>query len=347
MNFEEEVRGAVRNFGGWVNAHSHPDRAYTMEPEFFEHADMDPLEIPYYPLPVKQHTTGVLHEGPAYSKKSLRDRIERLLKVSIGYEVRRIDGCIDTTGDCVGLSALEVAWELKKEYVEKIDFRVGVYPIFGFKDDMPKRWDVFANGAQFSDFIVTLPERDARPGHIGFNEHFRRVMELANKLHKPVHFHVDQTNHPDENGTETLIEAIRWLRPAQPGEPTVWAVHSLSVASYNEERFKRVVEGLKECNIGVIVCPNATLSNRQDRNVNVPMHNSITRVLDFLLADIPVRIGTDNVEDMFCPENTADMFEEVRTAARSLRFFNFNTWAKVVAGVEINEVDKMKIRRCL
>jgi hypothetical protein len=31
------------------------------------------------------------------------------------------------------------------------------------------------------------------------------------------------------------------------------------------------------------------------------MHNSITRVLELLIADIPVRIGTDNVEDFFLP----------------------------------------------
>ena len=58
-------------------------------------------------------------------------------------------------------------------------------------------------------------------------------------------------------------------------EPTVWAVHSFSIASYDEEHFKKVVEGLKETNIGVIVCPSATLSNKQNRNIMVPMHNSI------------------------------------------------------------------------
>ncbi len=68
--------------------------------------------------------------------------------------------------------------------------------------------------ARIADFIGTLPERDARPGHIGFNEHFRRIIEFANKMeYKEVHLHVDQSNHPEENGTETLIEAVRWLRP--------------------------------------------------------------------------------------------------------------------------------------
>ena len=76
-------------------------------------------------------------------------------------------------------------------------------------------------------------------------------------------------------------------------------MHALSVSSYNDDRFRRLLDGLKETNIGIIVCPNATLSNKQNRSVMVPMHNSITRVLDFLVEDIPVRIGTDNIEDFF------------------------------------------------
>ena len=108
-----------------------------------------------------------------------------------------------------------------------------------------------------------------------------------------------------------------------------------------------MVEGLKETNIGVIVCPSATLSNRQDRRILVPMHNSITRVLDLLLEDIPVRLGTDNVQDFFLPAGSLDLYCEVRDAANSLRFYNFTTWAKVANGSRLNEVDKMKIRNAL
>ncbi|GAK58290.1 hypothetical protein U27_05263 [Candidatus Vecturithrix granuli] len=353
MGFEQELRNAVRNLGGWFNAHAHIDRAYVMESKYVEHADMDPWEIATYPLEAKQHTTGALHEGLAYTKESLRERMSRVLEESIACGTRRLDSFIDTTADCIGTSALEVGCELKQKYKDRIEFRIGVYPIFGFKDDQPERWKVFSEGARIADFIGTLPERDARLGHIGFNEHFRRILEFANKMeYKEVHLHVDQSNRPDENGTETLIEAVRWLRPDSRGRtekrtPTIWAVHALSIASYDEERFQRVVEGLRETNIGVIVCPSATLSNKQNRNLLVPMHNSITRVLDLLLADIPVRIGTDNVEDFFLPAGNMDLYHEICYAANSLRFYNFTTWAKIAAGQRLNEVDKMKIRSAL
>jgi len=372
-SYETLIRRSVQEAGGFLNGHAHLDRALVMDPKYVSHADMDPWEIATYPLEVKQHTTGVLHEGLAYTRESLYERMGIALDASIRFGVTRLDTFIDTTADGVELRALEVALDLKAKYKDKIDLRVGAYPIFGFKDDEPRRWEVFVAAASLADFIGTLPERDARKGHIGFKEHFRRVIELANSLGgKEVHFHVDQTNLPDEEGTLTLIEAVRWLRPAhyrkqyshqesaqggrqekqarslqESQEPTIWAVHALSVASYSEEKFRKVVEGLKETNIGVIVCPTATLSNRQDRRIMVPMHNSITRVLDFLIEDIPVRIGTDNVQDFFLPAGSFDMYNEIVTAANALRFYNYSTWAKVAAGKKLNEVDKMKIRNAI
>ncbi|MDI7259911.1 MAG: hypothetical protein QME90_08325 [Thermodesulfobacteriota bacterium] len=353
MTFEIELRKAVGDLGGWFNAHAHLDRAFVMESKYMKHADMDPWEIATYPLEAKQHTTGALHEGIAYTKASLEERIIQALERSIELGTKRIDSFIDTTADIIGLRALEVALDLKERFKKRIDFRVGAYPIFGFIDSEKERWEVFEEGAKMADFIGTLPERDMRPRHIGFKEHFKRVIELGNKLGgKEIHMHVDQTNRPDENGTETLIEAVRWLRPDKRGydekrQPTVWAVHALSIASYSEERFRRVLEGIKETNIGIIVCPGATLSNKQYRDILVPMHNSITRVLELLLEDIPIRLGTDNVEDFFMPAGNFDMYHEMRDAANTLRFYNFTTWAKIATGNRLNEVDKMKVRNAL
>lgn len=353
MGFESELKKTVKSLGGWFNAHAHIDRAFVMEPKYVEHADMDPWEIATYPLEAKQHTTGALHEGLAYTNKSLEERMGRALETAIEYGTSRLDSFIDTTADLIGLKALEVALDLKEQFKGRLDFRVGAYPIFGFIDSEKRRWEVFEEGARMADFIGTLPERDMRASHIGFKDHFKRVIELGNKLDgKEIHMHVDQTNRPDENGTETLIEAVRWLRPDARGhpakrQPTVWAVHALSIASYSEERFQRILEGLKETNMGVIVCPSATLSNKQYRDIMVPMHNSITRVLELLLADIPIRLGSDNVEDFFMPAGSLDMYLEVREAANALRFYNFTTWAKIATGNRLNEIDKMKIKNAL
>jgi len=337
--FEQAVRTYAQEMGGWFNAHAHIDRSYTMDPKFYSHADMDPWQISSYPLVIKQHVTGVLHEGLAYTIENLQERMSRAIEEMITLGYRRIDSFVDTTAD-IGLKAIDTALEIKEKYKDQIDFRIGAYPIFGFKDDKPERWEVFCQGAEKADFIGTLPERDALKRHIGYTEHMRRVFSLANDLDKNIHMHVDQTNNPDETGTETLIEATRWLRP-KTDRTSVWAVHALSLSSYTQDRFERVLEGLKETGIGIIVCPSATLSNSQDRKKEVPMHNSITRVLDFISEGIPIRLGTDNIDDVYMPLGDPDMFLEIRDAANALRFqSNPKTWVKIATGQPLNQIDR-------
>lgn len=357
--FEKELRDAVKQYGGWHNAHVHIDRAYTLEQKYVDYADLNVWDIMTYPLPVKQHTAGVLHDGPAYFDDSLEKRMSRVIEESIALGVKRIDSFIDVTADSVRTRALRIAFDIREKYKDKIDLRLGVYPIFGFKDDDKGRMTIFKVGVEFYaaqnhvDFIGTLPERDALPGHIGFKEHIRTVIEIANHYdNMDVHFQVDQTRDPNENGTETVIEAVRWLRPSKNGftrkeTPTIWLVHSLASSSKTEDRFMKIIDGLKETNIGIIVCPKATLSNKQDRSLLIPAYNSITRVLDFLVEGIQVRIGTDNIEDFFIPTGSIDMYNEIEIASDALRFYNFNTWAKVAAGIKLNEIDKMKIKKAL
>jgi len=348
--FESLLREKVKELGGWYNAHAHIDRSYVLDKKYFSHYDIGEWDVCHCPLPVKQNLVGIIHEGLAYTEKSLYERMETCIKNSISYGITKLDSFIDVTAD-IGLTALDVALELKETYKEKIKIRIGAYPIFGFKDDQPQRWDIFEQGCKFSDFIGTLPERDALSDHIGFDEHFRRIFHAFEKYGEELHVHVDQTNDPDENGTLTLIESKKWLLPERYSHssklPTVWAVHSLSVASYDEYKFMKVVEGLKKENIGVIVCPNAALSNKQNRKKLVPMHNSITRLLDFCSYDIPVRLGTDNISDIFIPSNSPDMFQEIVSAANALRFYNYSVWAKLGSGTKLNETDKMKIRNAL
>ena len=348
--FQKTARRHVKNLGGWYNAHAHIDRAHTMQKKYYEHADMDPWQLVNAPLKIKQHATGVLHEGLAYRPDELKKRITSTIKEMIHFGYRRIDSFVDTTADCIGTSALEIALEIKHKYRQDIDFRVGAYPIFGFRKDKQEYWDVFVKGAEMADFIGTLPERDALDKHIGYNEHIRKVIELANSLgNKEVHMHVDQTNDPEETGTETLIEAIRWLRPDPEGHakktpPTIWAVHALSVASYDEERFQKLKKGLIETNIGIRFCPCATLSNKQDRTIYVPMHNAITRVCDYILDGIPMLMGTDNIDDVFCPTGEVDMYPDLKTAAEALRFqCNPKTWAKVTTGSYLNAIDRKSV----
>lgn len=360
--FDEQVLDQVRRFGGFYNAHAHACRADTLGEEYLRHYGTTPIEASSLPLSVKQDLVGNLHTGVAYTEESLRERMSRLIERQIAYGVTRFDTNIDATPDLPegGMMAMRIAFELKQKYRNKISLRVAPTPIFGFKVD-PKdkisRWNVFkkAVSAKECDYVSLLPEKDdfdpkiGGDGKIGFNRHIRRGLELACELGKEVQFHLDQMNIPSEHGTETLLEGLRWLDQPKmaDGSPGVWVIHMISPSSYSEERFARIVDGLLEHHVGVIVCFSAALSMRQLRSVNAPTHNSIARVLELAKKKVPLRLGTDNIADVFVPASDGDMLTEVKIGAQALRIYQPSFWAKLAAGVPLNNVDIEGVGRIL
>ncbi len=347
----------VESLGGFNNAHAHIDRANTLDDENLRHINTTPLEASILPLSVKQNLTGDLHRGVAYTEANLRARMSRLIERLISYGTTELSTCIDATSGIRenGLLAFRVAAELKEKFAGKIKIRIGPNPIFGFKRGTD-RWEIFVAAAKMSDFLSALPEKDdfksdaGRDGKIGFRRHIKRVLELGCELGKEVHFHLDQTNAPSERGTETLLEGLGWLdQPKIAGHhgPAIWVVHMISPSAYSEERFAKLADNLLKYNVGVIVCPTAALSMRQLRPIDAPLHNSIARMLELCKLGVPVRLGSDNICDVFVPQGDGDMLTEVKIGGHAVRFAIPHVWAKLAAGVPLNEVDRATVGRTL
>lgn len=343
--------------GGFLNAHAHLDRGDTVDDEYLEHINTTSWDASFQPLSVKQNLTGDHHRGLAYTEEDLRQRVSRLLEREIAYGITAVATCIDVTPDLPkdGMLAWRVMQELKAEFADRIKLYLGPNPIFGFKEGT-ERWEVFVKAAGTADFLSCLPEKDAysdpakRDGKIGYREHLRRVMALGCSLHKEVHLHLDQTNTPQEKGTLTLIEALRWIdQPKIAGqtEPTVWVIHAISPSCYSEKGFAEVVDGLLEHNIGVIVCPTAAISMRQYRTDLTPTHNCIARVLELLKAKVRVLIGTDNICDVFVPQSDGDILTELKMLGHAVRCATPHIMAKLGAGEPLNDVDRATIGQAL
>lgn len=342
----------VVEHGGYFNFHAHIDRSGTIDEEYLEHYGISPLEAASVPLRVKQNITGELHKGKAYQDSvNLKERMSVYLDEMIQCGVKRVISFIDATSD-IGFSAINAAIFLRSAYAGKIDFQIAAHPIFGFR--FPERWDTFEQACWSPEVSIVgaLPERDGKdrhPENIGSDEHIRRVLHLGKELGKEVHIHVGQDNDPDQKQIFDLIEAVRWLgSPKIPGkDTTVWAVHVISSSAYDEKLFRKVLDGLREHNIGVVCCPRAALSMRQLRSKKAPIHNSIARILEMAVCDIPIRLGTDNIADLYVPTGTGSMLNEALILADAIRFYNPRVLAKFAAGVPLNESDKEVIRRHL
>ncbi len=345
--FFDKLRAEVARLGGYHNAHVHIDRAETLEDGYVDHGRLRVLENSHISLQQKHKLIASVHEGPAYEAPDLGRRVRKTLDEMLAVNTRRVDTMVDVTPDCVGLSALELLSEIKRDYAGRIDLQLAAYTPFGFRDDMPRQWEIFEQGVARADFIGSLPEADDLddyPGHIGFEEHCRRVTALARETGKMLHVHTDQLNIPQEDGTERLIEVLRREGPfGTAEEPLVWAVHAISPSTYDEARWAAYVEGLKEARIGIICCPSAAIGMRQMRRVPTPTYNSIVRVLELSVAGVPVRLGSDNIADMCSPSTTADLTHEVFVLSAALRFYKVEILSKLAAGVALDADDRAEL----
>lgn len=355
--YDQLFLSMVQGKGGFYNAHAHLDRADTLLDDYLGHINTSPLEASFQPLSVKQNLVGDLHRGLAYTEDDLRKRMARVVERLMAYGTTGLASCIDVSPDLPeeGMLAFRVAREIKAEFADRIKIYLAPNPIFGFKEGT-NRWEVFEKAAEQADFLSCLPEKDdysdfaKRDGKIGYRTHLRRVMELAYKLGKELHLHLDQGNDPREQGTKTLIEGLRWLdKPVIAGQvlPTVWIIHCISSSAYSEEEFSEVIQGLLEHNIGVIVCPTAAISMRQYRPLQAPIHNSIARVLELIKAKVPVLIGTDNIADVFVPQSDGDMLTEIKMLGHAIRFPTPHVLAELAAGETLNEIGRAAVGNAL
>jgi cytosine deaminase len=360
--YDQEILRYVEEQGGFYNAHAHLCRAYTLQDHFLRHIGTTPIEASNLPLEVKQNLVGDLHRGVAYTEENLRERYRYALRLQIAYGTTRIDTNIDATPDLPedGLLAIRVLQEVREEaeFKDKILVRIAPTPIFGFKTDRkdrPTRWEVFEAAARISDYLSLLPEKDDfanerdRDGKIGFKQHIRRGVELACDLGKEVQFHLDQMNVPGERGTERMLEMLEGLDQPKltTSGPSVWIIHMISPSADTEAEFARTIEKLRRLNVGVIVCPTAALSMRQLRSIRAPTHNSIARLAELIKSRVPIRLGTDNIADVFVPQSDGDMLTEIKIGGHAVRMAPPNIWAKLASGQPPNSVDITMVGRML
>ena len=343
--FYIQLEKRIQELGGIFNAHMHLDRAGTLEDKYWQCANIHVLETSYISLHKKHALLAALHTGPAFEKEDMQRRVNAYLDVMVACNTFRADTVVDVTNDNVGMSAFNTMLEIKKARSHEIDLRLGTYSPLGYAKTDHESWELLEESAKVADFIGALPEADdidEYPNNIGFMENCYRMLQLSKQHNKVIHVHVDQRNEPNESGTERLIQAVREFgtTSSENGEPMIWAIHLISPSTYNEERFQKLLEGLVECNIGVVCCPSAAIGMRQLRGIQTPTYNSFPRALEMLAAGVHLRLGSDNVADICSPSTTANLIDEVFMFSAATRFYNVDILAKIIAGLKLDQNDR-------
>jgi cytosine/adenosine deaminase-related metal-dependent hydrolase len=319
--------------GGFINAHAHFDRAYTVTEENMEKV-------------VNYHLFDKWKFVDNFKKNAdTAIYINNMMTALDGQLEQGVVGAmtfVDVDSVC-GFKALEAAQEAKKIAAEKgFTLKLCSQALKGVIEPKENRLLRKALEMDYLDAIGGLPRADK-----GCEQpHLDEILFLGKEYGKRVHVHVDQLNNNLEKETELLARrTIHWGM-----EGRVTAVHGISIAAHEVEYRKEVYRMSRDAGLSFITCPTAWIDSRRSEWLT-PTHNAITPVEEMLEHDLVVAIGSDNIQDVYKPFSDGNMYTEVKFLLESLHLYDIKALVKIatkngrlVIGMEDDVHGDFKVR---
>jgi cytosine/creatinine deaminase len=306
-----ELETAIRGEGGFVNAHAHFDRAYSVSPSDFQNSL------------VEQHLFEKWQLVDAYKQKCTEqnyfDNIKTALSMQHDQGVRVCMSFIDC--DPIAQDkALKAACDAKK-YAHKelnLKFLIACQTLKGVVEKSAR--ERFEQSLEFVDIIGGLPGADK-----GFEtEHLDVLLQRGKETKKRVHVHVDQLNCATEKETELLArKVIEWGMEGQ-----VTAVHGISIAAHEKNYRNEVYKMCVDAGLSFVACPGAWLDARRTETL-APSHNAVTPIDEMIPKGIVVALGSDNICDVYKPFADGNMLTELRMLLESTHFYERSELIKI------------------
>lgn len=303
----------IKQNGGWVNAHMHADRAFTISVDSFDVYQKQTLIEKWDTL---DKVKASMSEDDYYRHFSMA--VERMIEQGVSAMGSFVD--IDPIAE---ERAIKGALRARETYKNDITIKLVNQTLKGVIDKEARYW--FDKGADLVDIIGGLPRRDERDHGEGMGlKHLDVLMQTGKSLGKMVHVHVDQFNSQDEIETEQLTD--KTLEHGMHGR--VVAIHSISITAHSLEYRQKLYKKMQEAKMMVIACPFAWIDSPR-REEHGPTRNSLTPVDELAAAGIPVAIGTDNVSDYMLPFSTGNMWEELKLLVTGCRYTDLDNVVNV------------------
>lgn len=307
-DIRQEIVKRIEKAGGWVNTHTHLDRAYTI--------DLTSLELGNAHLHQKW---GLVDEIKRRSSvDEIYDRMAYALEEQVEQGVGVVGSFIDVDSvvEDKALRAAEKIRDKNKSHGVRVVFINQT--LKGVLEPEARKW--FELGAEFVDIIGGLPGRDRWRE----DEHVDVVLGTAKKLNKMAHVHVDQLNMEREKETELLVKKTMEHKM----EGRVVAIHGISIAAQRFEYRHELYRKMRQAGVGVICCPTAWIDSRRSEELTVT-HNSIAPVEELVAAGMVVGLGTDNIADVYKPFTDGDMWTELRFLLESCHYYDLDELVKI------------------
>ena len=298
----------IKKKGGFRCYHAHFDKSYLITPEIFFKSQASLQEKWSLYRSFKEQ----------YTEEDLSNRMSKCVDNLISQGTNYIRTFVDADS-IVNQKCIDAGVKLKEKYKDIIDIDLAIQPLEGLEDK--KSRDNFVEACKKADFIGGLPDRDSSQ-----KKHIEFLFNLASELDKPVDIHVGQNNIPSEKETELVLDIMEKHNLKQK----VSLVHCISLSCQDNAYITYQAERMKDLGVSVIVCPSAAISMKQNHFVYTPTHNSIAPVNILLELGVEVKLGIDNISDLFMPLVDGDMWFETRLLMEATRIYDLDKIIEIV-----------------
>jgi len=306
-DLKQEIIQKIKKNGGWVNAHAHIDRAYTITKENFHYTKASLQEKWELNNELKQ-TSSI---DVIYSRMAMA--IENMLEQGVS--------CLGTFIDVdqyIEDKAIKAGQKIRDTYKKDITIVYINQVHYGVLDKTARKW--FEIGAEFVDIIGGLPERDKGKEA----EHLDVLFSTAKKMSKMAHVHIDQYNEPNQHDTELL--AKKTIEHGLKGK--VVGIHGISIGAQKKEYREQLYKLMKEADLMMVASPLGWIDTRRNE-ILMPFHNALTPVDELIPAGMTVAIGTDNIADIYKPFTDGNMWEELHALLEAAHFYDVEELVKI------------------
>ena len=270
---------------GFVDIHTHLDKSFT--------------------YPTIQNKSGTLIEAiqrysdyqASITVESLKENMDKVIYNAIRHGTTALRTHLDGGSTEYVRLVVEAYLATKKKFSNYIYMEAVIMCPFNMTREIEKdiKWAI-SNGVELIGGAPHLSDNPQR--------NLEAIFDIALSEDIDIDLHVDESDSSEVN----TLPAICKLTNETRYNGRVTAGHCTSLSAMDTGKAHDILEGVKESNIGIVTLPGANmyLQGRNDRGL---IRRGLTRIKEMIDLNIPVALGSDNIQDPFHPYGKADLLQ--------------------------------------
>jgi cytosine deaminase len=208
----------------------------------------------------------------------------------------------------VGLTSIDALLEVRERWAGVVELQIVAFPQEGIAA-RPGTDELLVEALRRGVDVVgacSYAEDDVE----GCRAHLRRVFDLAERFDVPVDVHADFDTAASTDPRQTLAGDVAALARARGWGGRTTIGHVTTLAGYDDEARRRLIDELAAAGVGVVVLPPTDLY----------LQGTAAPVAQLLDGGVATALSSNNVRNAFTPFGTVDMLDVTLLAAHTQPF---------------------------